>query len=324
MRQEADSLMRLASGTPTLESSTRLTVPERQELGRLARTRLPRSSLANYAPARDRPDPLALLESQAATRVAELVPIRYGRMMASPFSFYRGAALIMASDLATGPAYRTAGAAVRGRASVELRSLRLPGAQPRLRHRRLRRDTAGTLGVDIKRLLASLAVAGRSNGFDAPACEHGRSGRRRGLSPADASCSRRCVSSTCGTRTPSSTARSRPASTRLLGARFVAPRPRRGHADHLQAQAKLTHVVDGHRQLASDPPLLVPIHELVGDAEAIAHERQMSALMGTLCPEPGSPPAPIGQPFWLRRDGAQGRRGRQRRRPRLDRVVAGP
>ena len=95
--------MRVASGTPTLESPTRLTVPERQELGRLARTRLPRSSLANYAPARDRPDPLALLESQAATRVAELVPIRYGRMLASPFSFYRGAALIMASDLATEP-----------------------------------------------------------------------------------------------------------------------------------------------------------------------------------------------------------------------------
>ena len=74
----------------------RLTVAERHELGRSARTRLPRSSLADYVAAHDRPDPVALLQTQATTRVAELAPIRYGRMGASPFSFYRGAAAIMA------------------------------------------------------------------------------------------------------------------------------------------------------------------------------------------------------------------------------------
>ena len=61
---------------------------------------LPRSALADFVAAQDRPDPVALLESQADSRIADLVPVRYGRMLASPFAFFRGAALIMASDLA--------------------------------------------------------------------------------------------------------------------------------------------------------------------------------------------------------------------------------
>ena len=65
--------------------------------------RVPRSSHAEFSPRADRPDPVALLERQAITRVPELVPIRYGRMLVSPFTFFRGAALIMASDLATTP-----------------------------------------------------------------------------------------------------------------------------------------------------------------------------------------------------------------------------
>lgn len=94
----SDNVVMLAPHSPT-----RLTVAERQELGRSARTHLPRSSLADYVAAQDRPDPVELLQTQAATRVAELVPIRYGRMLASPFSFYRGAAMTMACDLAAGP-----------------------------------------------------------------------------------------------------------------------------------------------------------------------------------------------------------------------------
>src|SRR5205807_6605644 len=64
----------------------RASVAERRELGRAARKRVPRSSHANFTPAPDRPDPLELLERQAATRVSELVPIRYGRMLVSPFT----------------------------------------------------------------------------------------------------------------------------------------------------------------------------------------------------------------------------------------------
>ena len=280
MRQEADPLMRVASGTPTLESPTRLTVPERQELGRSARTRLPRSSLANYAPARDRPDPLALLESQAATRVAELVPIRYGRMLASPFSFYRGAALIMASDLATEP-HTELQVQLCGDAHLSNFGL---FASP---ERNLVFDIddfdetlPGPWEWDIKRLLASLAVAGRSNGFDAPACEHavraGAEGYRQqmhrlaAMRELDVWYAHTFVNRALEAGVD-------PTFGRQIRRTAAKARSR----DHLQAQAKLTHLVDGHRQLASDPPLLVPIHELVGDAEATAHERQMSALIGT-------------------------------------------
>ena len=80
-----------------------LTEAESREKGKAARAKVPRSSHAAYEPGPDRPDPVSLLEGQATTRVPELVPIRYGRMLASPFTFYRGAALIMASDLSRTP-----------------------------------------------------------------------------------------------------------------------------------------------------------------------------------------------------------------------------
>ena len=74
-----------------------LTVEERTEKGKAVRTTCPRSSFAAWEPAAERPDPVALLKAQAAERIPELGPIRYGRMLASPFAFYRGAAAIMAS-----------------------------------------------------------------------------------------------------------------------------------------------------------------------------------------------------------------------------------
>ncbi len=77
------------------------TMAERQQRGRDASATVPRSSHGRFEPWVGRPDPVALLEKQAATRVPELVPVRYGRMAVSPFTFYRGAALIMASDLSS-------------------------------------------------------------------------------------------------------------------------------------------------------------------------------------------------------------------------------
>src|SRR5215471_817535 len=95
---------RLASpdGAPFASSWRRsqLTVDQRVTRGRAARRQAPRSEHGRWEPAPDRRDPVVLLEEQAASRVPELVPIRYGRMLASPFAFYRGGALIMASDLA--------------------------------------------------------------------------------------------------------------------------------------------------------------------------------------------------------------------------------
>ena len=80
-----------------------LTVEERHERGREARKQVPRSSHADWAPAPDRPDPVDVLTAQDATRLQSLVPIRHGRMAVSPFTFYRGAAAIMAGDLASTP-----------------------------------------------------------------------------------------------------------------------------------------------------------------------------------------------------------------------------
>jgi hypothetical protein len=80
-----------------------LTADERVARGREARQKVPRSSHGQWKPAPDRPDPVALLEQQAASRVPQMVPIRHGRMLASPFTFYRGGALIMAADLAATP-----------------------------------------------------------------------------------------------------------------------------------------------------------------------------------------------------------------------------
>ena len=80
-----------------------LTVEERVARGKAARREVPRSSHAGFIPGGHRLDPVVLLEQQAVTRVPELVPIRYGRMLVSAFTFYRGAALIMASDLAGTP-----------------------------------------------------------------------------------------------------------------------------------------------------------------------------------------------------------------------------
>src|SRR5216683_771896 len=81
----------------------RLTMAERVAQGKAARAAAPRESHAVFDPPADRPDPVALLEQQAESRVPELVPIRYGRMLVSPFAFFRGAALPMASDLAGTP-----------------------------------------------------------------------------------------------------------------------------------------------------------------------------------------------------------------------------
>jgi len=95
---------RLARGTATDGKATaavpHLTIAERTARGKAVRCEVPRSSHAAYEPAADRADPIELLERQAATRVPELVPIRYARMLVSPFKFCRGEARIMADDLA--------------------------------------------------------------------------------------------------------------------------------------------------------------------------------------------------------------------------------
>ena len=130
-----------------MSSKPHPTPAERAARGREARAQVPRSSHAAWDPPTDRLDPVAILEAQAPSRVAELVPIRYGRMLTSPFAFYRGAAAIMAYDLSATPKTGDPGAGLWRRAHLELRGLRLAGAIAAVRRERLRRDRPGAVGV---------------------------------------------------------------------------------------------------------------------------------------------------------------------------------
>src|SRR5437764_8116857 len=94
----ADTIEAEAPGAAPI---THLSVAERVARGKAARAEVPRSSHAGFDALETRADPIDLLERQAKTRVPELVPIRYGRMLVSAFTFYRGAALSMANDLAS-------------------------------------------------------------------------------------------------------------------------------------------------------------------------------------------------------------------------------
>ena len=113
-----------------------LSVAERVARGKAARNEVPRAVMRSFEPLSTRADPVELLERQAKTRVPELVPIRYGRMLVSPFTFYRGAAMIMAHDLARDAAVGADGAVLRRCAPVELRGVRLAGAAAGVRCQR--------------------------------------------------------------------------------------------------------------------------------------------------------------------------------------------
>ena len=155
----------MATATKTTPRVPHLTVAERAARGKAARAEVPRSSHAVFEPPRRRTDPVKLLERQAKTRVPELVPIRYGRMLVSPFTFYRGAALIMASDLAATP---RSGLTVQCCGDAHLSNFGV-FASP---ERRLMFDIndfdetlPGPWEWDVKRLAVSMLIAARSNGF---------------------------------------------------------------------------------------------------------------------------------------------------------------
>jgi len=142
-----------------------LSVDERVARGRAARSEAPRSSHSQWEPAPDRPDPIGLLEEQARSRIPELVPVRYGRMLLSPFTFYRGAASIMAADLAATP---TSGVTVQLCGDAHLSNFGVFGTP----ERRMLFDIndfdetlPGPWEWDLKRLAASFEVLGRNRGF---------------------------------------------------------------------------------------------------------------------------------------------------------------
>ena len=145
--------------------SSHLTVEQRVARGRAARVETPRSAHGRWTAAPGRPDPVALLEEQAASRVPELVPIRYGRMLVSPFTFYRGAALIMASDLAVTP---VSGVTVQLCGDAHLSNFGLFGSPERQMIFDINdfdETLPGPWEWDVKRLAASFEIMGRDRGF---------------------------------------------------------------------------------------------------------------------------------------------------------------
>jgi hypothetical protein len=178
-----------AAGAAVVEAETpkvaHPSVAERVAMGKEARRLVPRSSHAELTVDDTRPDPVALLERQAATRVSELVPIRYGRMLVSPFTFYRGAALVMASDLSRTPA---SGLRVQACGDAHLMNFGVFGSP----ERRLVFDindfdetAPGPWEWDVKRLAASFAIAGTGQRPDREAAPHRHARPRRRLSHGD-------------------------------------------------------------------------------------------------------------------------------------------
>ncbi|MDR2986085.1 MAG: DUF2252 domain-containing protein [Nocardiopsaceae bacterium] len=249
-----------------LDSSCAQQTPaERAARGRAARAEVPRSSHAVFDPRPDRPDPIALLEEQAASRVPQLVPVRYGRMMVSPFTYYRGAALPMASDLATTP---VSGLAVQACGDAHLSNFGIFGSA----ERRLVFDIndfdetlPGPWEWDVKRLAASLEVAARGNGFSDK--------QRREIVTATVTRYRQAMRDFAGMNNLSVwyahidiedarnelSAEMKTRQRKALDAGMAKAQTR----DSMQAVAKLTRVVDGRPRIISNPPLLVPIEELV-------------------------------------------------------------
>ena len=157
---------------PGTRQSTNGVVPhptfdERAAHGRATRAEVPRSSHADWAPAPGRRDPVELLDEQAATRVPELVPVRYDRMLVSPFTFFRGAAYIMAADLADAP--RTdLNTQLCGDAHLSnFGTYAAPDRRLVFSVNDFDETLPGPFEWDLKRLAASFAVAGRDRGFGA-------------------------------------------------------------------------------------------------------------------------------------------------------------
>ena len=260
----------------------RLTVAERAARGKAARVTAPRESHAVFDPPSDRPDPLALLEQQAKTRVPELVPIRWGRMMVSPFTYYRGAALPMASDLADTP---ISGLAVQACGDAHLSNFGLFGSA----ERRLMFDVndfdetlPGPWEWDVKRLAASLEVAGRDNGLTAK--------QRRDVITATVARYRTAMREFASmTNLDVWYAHADITELRAQFDTQLRARQRReldkglakAHTrDSMQELAKLTRVVDGRPRIVSEPPLLVPVDELIpAETERADFEGEVTGLI---------------------------------------------
>jgi uncharacterized protein (DUF2252 family) len=235
--------------------------------GKAAREEVPRAAHGDWEPAADRRDPVEVLEKQAESRVQELVPIRYGRMLASAFTFYRGAAAIMAMDLAGSP---ESGLRVQACGDAHLSNFGAFAAPDR----RLVLDVndfdetlPGPWEWDVKRLAASFEIAGRDREFATQ--------ETRGAVLAAVRAYREAMRDFAGMRNLDVWYARLDFDTLLgeiasLGSRKLTKKAERsaekaGKKNSLKAFDRLVHEVDGEPRFISDPPLLVPVHELIPD-----------------------------------------------------------
>jgi uncharacterized protein (DUF2252 family) len=244
-----------------------LTLEERRQAGKEARERVPRSSVEGWEPSPDRPDPVDLIEQQNATREPDLVPVRHGRMMVSPFTFYRGGAKIMAADLRHIP---RAGLNVQLCGDAHLSNFGVFASPERALLFDLNdfdETLPGPFEYDVARLAASFVIAARNNGFSrsdarSVTTEVIRAYRTSMRTFADMrtldvwysrlDADEVVAKAASGSKRPSKAVdRSRKM---LQKARTK---------DSLQALSKLTEVVDGQHQIVADPPIVVPARDLM-------------------------------------------------------------
>ena len=296
-----------------------LSASERVARGKAAREDVPRASHSALETSAGR-DPVAIVDADTPSRVPELVPIRYGRMLVSPFTFYRGAASLMAHDLAATP---RAGLKVQLCGDAHLSNFggfASPSRDLVFDLNDFDETLPGPFEWDVKRLAASFEIAGRDRGFDDERAPRHRPDRCPRLSRIDASFRgddqpRRLVfeagrRARCWRRFASQKAKKQAKAME----RGVAKAQTK---DSMKAFAKLTHEVDGEPRIISDPPLIVPIAELA-ESMGIArrgHRRCPGAVPG-LPPHAATRSPRPARELPLRRSGAQGRRRGQRRHAR--------
>ncbi len=244
---------------------------ERAAAGKAARTKAPRSSYGDWAPAPDRADPVELLEGQATSRVGQLVPLRYGRMLVSPFTFYRGAAAVMAADLAATP---RSGFDVQLCGDAHLSNFGAYASPDRelvFDVNDFDETLPGPWEWDVMRLAASFSVAGRERGFKrrerlaivaAMSTEY-RGAMRRMAELGNLEVWYTKIDVEAIARGWESAAGEKEAAT------FRRNLEKTRAKDRMRALSKLTREVDGELRIVSEPPLIVPIDELVDEAADI-------------------------------------------------------
>ncbi len=269
--------------TPTKSPLVETASPEeRAAAGKAAREEVPRASHGEWKPPARRRDPVKVLEDQAKSRVQELVPIRYGRMLASAFTFYRGAAAIMAMDLAKTP---ESGFHVQACGDAHLSNFGVFAAPDRslvMDVNDFDETLPGPWEWDLKRLAASFAIAGRDRDFTPKETRDAVLTTARSYREAmrefatmqnlDVWYARLDVESLLGDL-------AKVADKKQMKA--VHKNVKKAHKKNsMKAFDRLVRVVDGEPQIISDPPLIVPARELVSKDQRHELEDRIQVMLG--------------------------------------------